>query len=43
MEEAIMVPYERPAVLASYTVEELVAEATVCTQYGPYPAPPGGG
>jgi hypothetical protein len=34
-----MEPYEPPAILASYTIEELVAEATVCAQYGPYPAP----
>jgi len=30
-----MQKYERPAVLATYTVEELVEEATVCMQYGP--------
>jgi hypothetical protein len=35
--------YEPPTVLASYIVDELVAEATVCMQYGPYPAPGGGG
>ena len=29
-----MEKYERPAVLATYTVEELVEEATVCMQYG---------
>jgi hypothetical protein len=34
-----MEAYEPPVVLASYVVEELVAEATVCMQYGPYPAP----
>jgi hypothetical protein len=38
-----MEPYEPPTVLASYTVEELVAEATTCMQYGPYPAPVDGG
>lgn len=26
--------YERPVVLASYSVEELVEEAAVCTRYG---------
>jgi hypothetical protein len=26
--------YERPMVLATYPVEELMAEAAVCTQYG---------
>ena len=26
--------YQRPAVLASYSEEELVAEAAVCTGYG---------
>jgi hypothetical protein len=26
-------------VLASYTIEELTEEATVCMSYGPYPAP----
>jgi hypothetical protein len=39
LEEATMEPYEPPAILASYTIEELIAEATVCAQYGPYPAP----
>ena len=34
-----MEPYERPAVLASYSIEELTEEATVCLSYGPYPAP----
>ena len=34
-----MESYERPEVLASYTVEELVEEAVVCMAYGPYPAP----
>ena len=40
-----MEKYERPTVLASYTVEELVEEATVCMQYGPGGGdpPPGGG
>jgi hypothetical protein len=37
--EVIMETYEPPAILASYTIEELVAEATVCMSYGPYPAP----
>lgn len=27
--------YERPEVLATYTVEELVEEAAVCVVYGP--------
>lgn len=27
--------YESPAVLATYSIEELVEEATVCMQYGP--------
>ena len=30
-----MEKYESPAVLATYTVEELVQEATVCVSYGP--------
>jgi len=30
-----MEKYESPAVLATYTVEELVKEATVCMTYGP--------
>jgi hypothetical protein len=30
-----MKPYERPEILATYTVEELVAEAEVCVVYGP--------
>jgi hypothetical protein len=34
-----METYEPPVVLASYDVEELVEEATVCMSYGPYPAP----
>ena len=38
-----MEKYERPAVLASYTVEELVEEATVCMQYGPGDGGGGGG
>ena len=29
-----MQTYERPEILATYTVEELVAEATVCMSYG---------
>jgi hypothetical protein len=37
-----METYERPAVLASYVVEELVAEATVCMAYNNYPPPPTG-
>jgi hypothetical protein len=41
--EGALEVYDPPAVLASYTVEELVAEATVCMQYGPYPAPGNGG
>jgi hypothetical protein len=38
-----MEKYERPAVLVSYTAEELVEEATVCMTYGDYPPPPGPG
>ena len=34
-----MEAYERPAVLASYSIAELTKEATVCMSYGPYPAP----
>ena len=34
-----METYERPAVLASYTIDELTEEAAVCMSYGPYPAP----
>ena len=29
-----MKQYERPAILATYTVEELVQEAAVCVVYG---------
>jgi hypothetical protein len=42
-----MEQYERPTILATYTVEELVAEAAVCQTYGggpgdpPPPPPPG--
>ena len=35
----MMESYERPEVLASYAVEELVEEAVVCMAYGPYPYP----
>lgn len=39
--------YERPEVLATYTIEELIEEATVCMTYGPggggTEPPPGGG
>jgi hypothetical protein len=40
-----MKQYERPEVLATYTVAELVEEAAVCVSYGPGgPAPtPGPG
>jgi hypothetical protein len=38
-----MEAYEPPMVLGSYSIDELVAEATVCMQYGPYPAPGNGG
>ena len=32
--------YERPAILATYTVEELTEEAAVCVTYGgAYPPP----
>ncbi len=34
-----MEKYERPAVLVSYTVEELVEEATVCMTYTGGPGP----
>jgi hypothetical protein len=30
-----MKQYERPEILATYTVEELVEEAAVCVSYGP--------
>ena len=32
--------YERPEILATYTEEELVAEAAVCQGYNPPPPPP---
>jgi hypothetical protein len=35
-----MKQYERPEILVTYTVEELVEESAVCVQYGPGP---GGG
>ncbi len=42
----MMEQYERPTILATYTVEELVAEAAVCQTYGgggnPQPTPPVG-
>jgi hypothetical protein len=41
-----MEKYESPTVLATYSIEELVEEATVCMQYGPGGGggtPPGGG
>jgi hypothetical protein len=38
-----MEKYESPAVLATYTVEELVEEATVCMTYGPGGGGGGGG
>ena len=31
--------YERPTVLATYKVEELMADAAVCTVYCPRPDP----
>jgi len=35
-----MKSYERPAILATYTVEELTEEASVCVTYGSaYPPP----
>jgi hypothetical protein len=37
-----MEKYERPEVLATYTVEELVEEATVCMSYGGGGINPGG-
>jgi len=30
-----MKQYERPEILVTYTVEELVQEAAVCVAYGP--------
>jgi hypothetical protein len=35
-----MKQYERPEVLATYMVEELVEEAAVCVVYGPTGTPP---
>jgi hypothetical protein len=35
-----MKQYERPEILATYTVEELVEEAAVCVVYGTTPTPP---
>jgi len=32
--------YVRPEILVTYTVEELVEEAAVCTSYGPIHTPP---
>ena len=32
-----MKQYERPEILATYTVEELVEEAAVCVVYGTVP------
>ena len=34
-----MKQYERPEILATYTVEELVEEAAVCQEYGRDPIP----
>ena len=34
-----MKQYERPEILVTYTVEELVQEAAVCVVYGPGPDP----
>jgi hypothetical protein len=34
-----MKQYERPEILATYTVEELVEEAAVCVVYGTTPPP----
>jgi len=36
-----MAMYEKPEVLASYSIEELVEEAAVCQSYGE--SPPDGG
>ena len=33
--------YERPAVLATYRVDELMEEAAVCQEYCDYPEIPG--
>ncbi len=38
-----MEKYESPAVLATYSIDELVEEATVCMQYGPGGGGGGGG
>jgi len=42
-----MKQYERPEILVTYTVKELVEEAAVCVVYGgtggPTPTPSGGG
>jgi len=35
----VMDKYESPAVIATYSIEELVEEATVCMQYGPSTGP----
>jgi hypothetical protein len=35
-----MKQYERPEILVTYTVEELVQEAAVCVVYGPGPVDP---
>ncbi|MEP7188455.1 MAG: hypothetical protein ABI901_04590 [Roseiflexaceae bacterium] len=37
-----MKQYERPEILVTYTVEELVQEAAVCVVYGGNPGGPGG-
>ncbi len=36
-----MKQYERPEILVTYTVEELVQEAAVCVVYGGTPGGPG--
>jgi len=38
-----MKQYERPEILVTYTVEELVQEAAVCVVYGPNAGGGGGG
>jgi hypothetical protein len=35
-----MKPYIRPEILATYAVEELLEEATVCVAYGPHESLP---
>ena len=42
-EVSSMKQYERPEILATYTVEELVAEAEVCATYGGSSGGGGGG